>query len=94
MSKIPSKTFCTLPWIHLNTQPNGDIYPCCMAPYGDSIGNTKDNTLKEVWNGDDMKSIRKDMLKGERPKACSRCFLIEDTGMHSPRHTHNKLFND
>jgi radical SAM protein with 4Fe4S-binding SPASM domain len=94
MSKIPSKTFCTLPWIHLNTQPNGDIYPCCMAPYGDSIGNTKDNTLKEVWNGDDMKSIRKDMLKGERPKACSRCFLIEDAGMHSPRHTHNKLFND
>ena len=88
-----SKSFCVLPWIHLNVQPNGDIYPCCMAPYGKSIGNTTDNTLEEVWNGEDMKTIRKEMLVGERPKLCERCFLIEDSGLLSPRNTHNHFFD-
>ena len=88
-----SKSFCVLPWIHLNVQPNGDIYPCCMAPYGKSIGNTTDNTLEEIWNGDDMKTIRKEMLVGERPKLCERCFLIEDSGLLSPRNTHNHFFD-
>ncbi len=88
-----SKTFCVLPWIHLNVQPNGDIYPCCMAPYGKPIGNTKDDTLEEIWNGEDMKSIRKDMFKGDRPSLCERCFLIEDSGLLSPRKTHNYFFN-
>jgi len=88
-----SKSFCVLPWVHLNVQPNGDIYPCCMAPYGKSIGNTTDNTLEEIWNGDDMKTIRKEMLVGERPKLCERCFLIEDSGLLSPRNTHNHFFD-
>lgn len=86
-------TFCILPWIHMNIQPNGDIYPCCMAPYGEKIGNTKDNTLEEVWNGEDMRTIRKEMLQGKRPHLCSRCFLIEDGGLGSPRNTHTQEFS-
>ena len=94
-SKLQStKTFCVLPWLHLNVQPNGDIYPCCMAPYGENIGNTRDITLEEVWNGRNMKDIRKKMLKGERPHLCNRCFLIEDNGLNSPRFTHNDLFRN
>ena len=87
-------TFCVLPWLHLNVQPNGDIYPCCMAPYGENIGNTSDVTLEEVWNGDKMKEIRKQMLVGERPHLCNRCFLIEDNGLNSPRYTHNDYFRN
>ena len=85
-------TFCILPWIHLNVQPNGDVYPCCMAPYGETIGNTRENTLEEIWNNNHMKTIRKQMLKGERPHLCNRCFLIEDSGLTSPRATHNRMF--
>mgnify|MGYP001133931974 CR=1 FL=1 len=92
MNKENKDTFCILPWNHLNVQPNGDIYQCCMAPYGEKIGNTKNDTLEEIWNGDDMKGIRKQMLKGERPHLCNRCFLIEDSGLTSPRGTHNRMF--
>lgn len=92
MSVNKSSTLCVLPWIHMNIQPNGDIYPCCMAPYGEPIGNTKDNTLEEVWNGEDMKNIRKEMLQGKRPHLCSRCYLIEDGGLGSPRGTHTREF--
>jgi radical SAM protein with 4Fe4S-binding SPASM domain len=93
MSFKNKDTFCILPWNHLNVQPNGDIYQCCMAPYGEKIGNTKEDTLEEVWNGEDMKGIRKDMLDGRRPHLCNRCFLIEDSGLTSPRGTHNRMFN-
>jgi len=89
-----TETFCILPWVHLNVQPNGDIYPCCMAPYGDNIGNTKDDTLEEIWNGDAMKDIRKKMMHGKRPSLCQRCFLIEDNGLNSPRFTHNDYFKN
>lgn len=92
LKKVDS--FCVLPWIHLNIQPNGDIYPCCMAPYGDTIGNTADNTLEEIWNGDIMKGMRKQMLNGERPDLCKRCFIIEDSGLNSPRFTHNDYFKN
>ena len=87
-------TFCILPWLHLNVQPNGDIYPCCMAPYGEAIGNTTNDTLEEMWNGEAMKDIRRKMLVGDRPHLCNRCFLIEDNGLNSPRYTHNDLFRE
>lgn len=87
-------TFCILPWLHLNVQPNGDIYPCCMAPYGDNIGNTSTHTLEEIWNGPEMNMIRKQMMRGDRPHLCQRCFLIEDNGLNSPRFTHNDYFKN
>lgn len=80
-----SDTFCILPWNHLMIQPNGNIQPCCMTPHDMPIGNTKDDTLEEVWNGFVMKNIRKKMLKGERPMLCNRCYMMEDNGAVSPR---------
>ncbi len=80
-----SPTFCTLPWMHLMVQPNGNIQPCCMTPHDMPIGNTKDSTLKEAWNSLSMKGIRKKMLKGERPMLCNRCYMMEDNGAISPR---------
>ena len=80
-----SDTFCILPWNHLMIQPNGNIQPCCMTPHDMPIGNTKEDTLEEVWNGFVMKNIRKKMLKGERPMLCNRCYMMEDNGAVSPR---------
>lgn len=78
-------TICPLPWAHLMIQPNGNIQPCCMTPVEQPIGNTKTDSLEDVWNGDILKSIRKEMLNGERHSMCNRCHLMEDTGVVSPR---------
>lgn len=94
MNNLPSETFCSLPWTHLNVQPNGDIFPCCMSPYNAPIGNTSRDTLEEIWNGEAMRSIRRDMLNGRRPDACKRCFLLEDNNVISPRKHHTDFFKD
>ena len=90
--KHVSESFCVLPWMHLNVQPNGEVFQCCMAPTDRPVGNVKDNTLPEIWNNHSMKDIRRKMLKGIKPKLCQRCYMMEDNGVASPRNTFNKFF--
>ena len=89
-----SKSFCVLPWTHLHVGPNGNTYPCCIVDWRENIGNVKDNTLKEIWNNDSMKGIRIDMLKGDKPNICRKCFEQEHHGLTSPRITANRNFRE
>lgn len=90
--KIPTETFCIIPWIHLNTWPNGNVYQCCITNYKNNIGNLKQNTLKELWNGDHMKNLRLQFLNGEKPSTCKKCFEQEENDIFSFRHNANWTF--
>ena len=37
--------------------------------------------LEEAWNSSKAKKIREQMLNGERPEMCTRCFPEEDAGL-------------
>jgi len=71
--------FCIVPWIHLNTEPNGRVKPCC-AYLGEEFGNLKDATLEDIWNNRHMKSMRRSFLKNEIPNGCLTCTKKEDSG--------------
>jgi len=75
-----SKTFCILPWIHQHTWPNGNVFPCCVSKSSLPLGNTSKNTLEEIWNSDDSKELRRQLLNGEKPETCTRCFMHEEVG--------------
>ena len=79
-----------LPWVHLHTWPNGNVYPCCITPMEYIAGNLNDSSLEEIYNSDLIKDIRVKMLNDERHDACSRCYHQEDSGGHSMRHRANK----
>ncbi len=84
------KNLCMLPWVHLHTWPNGNVYPCCITPMKYIAGNLNNESLEDVYNSDLIKDIRLKMLKEERHDACARCYLQEDAGGHSMRHRANK----
>lgn len=84
-----SESFCIMPWTHLHTWPNGNVFPCCLADSRYPIGNLKENTLEEIWNSDDLKKIRTQFLKGEKPPVCKRCYMQEDMGTPSFRISSN-----
>ena len=85
-----SKTFCMYPWIHLNASPNGDAMPCCLWDYNVPMGSVKENTIEELWNNDNWKMLRKDMME-DRPNAgCTTCYGQEESGFFSPRNSANK----
>jgi sulfatase maturation enzyme AslB (radical SAM superfamily) len=96
-------------WQHLNSQPDGHVTFCCFSDYTnsanlakdfDSDGNVKHiynlNTDKihDILNNDNHKMARTQMLNGDRPPACSRCFTEEDKGLPSRRTYELMHFSD
>jgi len=87
-----SKHFCMLPWIHLHGWSQGEAYPCCMAEMNETVGNLRDNTLEEVWNGESMRQMRLNMLQDKPSEQCVKCYEKEDNGFFSLRNESNRNF--
>lgn len=85
-----SRTFCIYPWIHLHVWPTGEAFPCCHTTPSPNYGNTKQQTLKEIWNNKPMRDLRLDMLSDRTNKTCNRCYEQEDSGFFSGRQSANK----
>jgi len=105
-----NKTFCPLPWIHLATRPNGDVRLCCTANasgagiYDDKeLGlvtekgmklNLVNHTIEEVWNSEFMRKTRLEMLAGEIPESCTKCFTEESNDIVSKRQWETMVWKD
>ena len=90
---MTSPTICAVPWMHLNFEPNGKVVPCCLTSAHDYFaGDLKTQSIDEIWNSDNMKSLRKDMINGVEPKVCDKCFNREKVTGESGRFYHNRDF--
>jgi len=88
-------TICAIPWMHLNFEPNGKVVPCCLTSHHNYFaGDLNTQTIQEIWNSDNMKSLRKQMINGERPKICDTCWNKEDVTGVSGRFYQNRDFPD
>lgn len=87
-----SKRFCMLPWIHLHTAPDGDVYPCCHSMNIKPVGSARTHTLEQVWNSDAQRELRRNMLAEQPSEACRRCYEQEESGFFSGRRSANKHF--
>jgi len=87
--------FCSVPWLQIHTEPNGKVMPCCYYSHDhrDSLGNWKDNKLVDIFHGEKWNQLRKDFLDGNKPRACSRCWKEEDSGIDSMRTIFNKRYS-
>jgi hypothetical protein len=83
------KTFCILPFIHLYAQPDGEVKPCCIADGFNTPESLRQKSIDEVFNSNQFKQLRKDMLNGVRNKVCDVCYKKEDRGEVSPRNNFN-----
>ena len=90
-----SPTFCVYPWMELIVGPTEHITLCCVAesPVLDSKNSaytcSKDR-LKDYWNSEGLREIRKKMLAGEKISACNHCDYQESIGRISFRESANK----
>ena len=58
-----SNTFCPMPFVHLNLKHEGKVSACWRYP--DKLGNYTENSLTQIWNGDQLKELRRDILNNE-----------------------------
>lgn len=70
---------CRRPWSLTYITANGNVLPCCIAPFTDApyegliLGNAFRQPLEEIWNGPRYQRWRARMLEGEPPSACAKC---------------------
>ena len=89
---IKSDNFCMLPWMHLHAFPDGRAYPCCFALDQYPVGDLNKNSMEEVFNGEQMKAMRLNMLSNKPSKECGKCYDQEKSGFFSLRLSSNKHF--
>jgi len=89
-------TYCSLPWIHLATHPDGGATLCCVSDHRNAASRAKNyhpltyldlnnNKIDTIMNSDYYKETRLEMLNNVVPKACKRCFQEEANGVRSKR---------
>lgn len=70
------KKVCPFPFYMLTIKANGDVSVCCVDWSGQLVlGNVKDLTLKQMWEGDKLKELRLAHLRHSRDTylACRNC---------------------
>jgi radical SAM protein with 4Fe4S-binding SPASM domain len=64
-----AKQYCEYPWTSLTVMADGNVVPCTQISNNEIIlGNIKNNTLEEIWNGDNYKKFRQMHINGNFPK--------------------------
>jgi len=89
-----SKTFCIYPWVHQYVGPPGDVKPCCLYLQDYDIGYLKENTLKEIWNNEQTRQMRLDMLDGKEIPGCELCNKRENMHNSPKRNANNAFFTE
>ncbi len=62
---------CVDPWYFVDIRTNGDVAPCCYR--GPAVGNTNAQSLTEIFNGPQIREVRRSLLAGELDELCGRC---------------------
>jgi radical SAM protein with 4Fe4S-binding SPASM domain len=72
-------SLCRRPWTLMYITANGNVLPCCIAPFAerdyDSIilGNAFERPLMDIWNDYLYQKFRTELLSAEPPHACKNC---------------------
>ena len=102
--KENNDVFCVLPWIHLATHPIGTVTPCCITDMTNAVSTAakehdtaqhlflSKDTLDDIANSVRFKQVRKEMMNGESPKICQKCYKYDQGGVKSKRVESNTKF--
>ena len=72
---LDSNNFCILPWTSLYVLSNNEVRPCCW--WRGKLGDTKKQNLKEIWNGEQLRKLRQNMLADIPTSECKTCYTKE-----------------
>jgi organic radical activating enzyme len=72
----------------MNLKPKGFVSACWRNH--DSLGHYGDKTLKEIWNNDNYKNIRKNLMNNIQHEGCKSCWDMEKANITSTRQQCNE----
>jgi len=78
---------CQQPWQRVLIRSSGEVCPCCAFFSTElSLGNLKDKTIHELWNGDEMRNLRQLHKNGNYAENswCKKCVNVMSCGQADP----------
>jgi len=60
----PRRVRCLNPFRWLEVNEGGVVTPCCGSWFKGSIGSLREETLEEIWNGEQFRNVREAMYEG------------------------------
>jgi radical SAM protein with 4Fe4S-binding SPASM domain len=70
---------CTRPWRSTYVTANGNVLPCCIAPFatrdyeGLILGNAFERPISEIWSGAEYEAFRRAHASDDPPEPCRGC---------------------
>jgi MoaA/NifB/PqqE/SkfB family radical SAM enzyme len=73
-TEVPTRAMCGDPWTNLLVYVDGDTTFCCYHYPKSILGNVREETFEDVWNGPRARTIRQLVLEEAAPRCCQDCF--------------------
>ena len=83
------KTFCTSPFVRMTRSPSGELRTCVYHP---PLKNNY-NSIIEAFLGDEMETIRQEMIQGKRRPECEWCYFYDESNQYSCRSDINERYD-
>jgi len=87
-----SSVFCLAPWTHLMVHPNSKVTPCCSSKL--LLGDASKDPMEKIWNSENLRQLRLDMLAGKTNSSCESCHIKENLGQDSQRQGINRSLSN
>ena len=78
-----NRHFCVAPWVGINFNPSGDVYPCHYYTQETPVGRLSESSVEEIRNSPAMKELRRNILADKPTQGCRQCYFAEEMGSHS-----------
>ncbi|MBI4650513.1 SPASM domain-containing protein [Candidatus Desantisbacteria bacterium] len=70
---------CPQPFFTMQINPDGKVVPCFSFEYPEVVGNCNEQSVREIWNGNQFQRFRRIMLDGAKNicEICAKCNIIK-----------------
>lgn len=90
MDSKKQDSFCLAPWTHAYASSSGERRLCCVSEKVFEDAKDDNQSIEQYWNSPELKSVRKQMLSGQRVSQCTACQLTEIGGNALRNHYNSK----
>lgn len=73
---------CNYPWHSMTVTDRGDVLPCGHGSR--PVGNLREQTPDEIWNGETMQALRASILSGRVHAGCKSCECPHQQRQYAP----------
>jgi len=87
---LTKKSFCTLPWLGVYIQPDGDVRNCAITKT--TLGNINTQPLETILHNNVNQTVKKDMLEDVLHDRCNHCHVLEKNQKFSMNAVSNRIW--